>query len=63
VLDSLSRGKSKTVRGRDGIIITALGGVRLTILEVLGVPNSTVDVGERIYIGKEGRTKVFTQIW
>jgi len=60
VLDSLSRGKSKTVRGRDGIIITALGGARLTILEVLGVPNSTFDVGERIYIGKEGRTKVLS---
>jgi putative nucleotide binding protein len=60
VLDFKSRGKSITVRGREGIIITALGEERLTILEVLGTPNSTFDVGERIYIGKEGRTKVLS---
>ncbi len=50
--------KSKTVRGRDGIIITALGEDRLTLLEILGVEDSTFDIGEKIYIGKEGRTKV-----
>ena len=58
VLDFVERGKSSTVRGRQGIIITALGEDRLTLLEVLGVENSTFDVGERIYIGKQGRTKV-----
>ena len=50
--------KSKTVRGREGIIITALGEERLTLLEVLGVEDSIFDIGEKIYIGKEGRTKV-----
>jgi len=60
VLDFTPRGKSITVRGRDGIIITAIGEDRLTILEVLGIPNSTFDVGERIYIGKEGRTKILS---
>ncbi|CAD6368922.1 DUF655 domain-containing protein [Candidatus Nitrosarchaeum limnium] len=60
VLDFNPRGKSSTVRGREGIIITAIGEDRLTILEVLGVPNSTFDVGERIYIGKEGRTKILS---
>ncbi len=60
VLDYVPRGKSRTVRGRDGIIVTALGEDRLTLLEILGVPNSTFDVGERIYIGKEGRTKVLS---
>jgi len=60
VLDFNPRGKSSTVRGRDGIILTAIGEDRLTILEVLGVPNSTFDVGERIYIGKEGRTKILS---
>ena len=60
VLDFDSRGKSSTVRGRDGIIVTAIGEDRLTILEVLGVPNSTFEVGEKIYIGKEGRTKVLS---
>ena len=37
VLDFCSMTKSKTVRGRDGIIITALGEERLTLLEILGV--------------------------
>ncbi len=58
VLDFVERGKSSTVRGREGIIVTALGEDRLTLLEVLGVDGSEFDVGERIYIGKEGRTKV-----
>lgn len=58
VLDFNPRGKSSTVRGREGIIITAIGEERLTLLEILGVPNSTFEIGEKIYIGKEGRTKV-----
>jgi|TARA_B100001013_G_scaffold104469_1_gene59468 putative nucleotide binding protein len=58
VLDYSSQGKSKTVRGRDGVMIIALGEERLTLLEILGVEDSTFDVGEKIYIGKEGRTKV-----
>jgi putative nucleotide binding protein len=58
VLDFNERGRSSTVRGREGIIVTAIGEDRLTILEILGVENSTFEVGERIYIGKEGRTKV-----
>ena len=60
VLDFNPRGKSLSVRGREGIIVTAIGEDRLTLLEVLGVPNSTFDVSERIYIGKEGRTKVLS---
>ena len=58
ILDFCSMAKSKTVRGRDGIIITALGEERLTLLEILGVEDSIFDIGEKIYIGKEGRTKV-----
>ena len=60
VLDFNPRGKSSTVRGREGIIVTAIGEDRLTLLEILGIPNSTFEVGERIYIGKEGRTKVLS---
>ena len=60
VLDFNPRGKSSTVRGRDGIIITAIGEDRLTLLELLGVPNSSFEVGERLYIGKEGRTKILS---
>ena len=58
VLDSKLRAKSTTVHGRTGIIIIAIGEERLTLLEILGTENSTFDIGEIIYIGKEGRTKV-----
>ena len=58
VLDSKSHTKSTTVRGRTGIIVVAIGEERLTLLEILGIENSTFNVGEKIYIGKEGRTKV-----
>ena len=58
VLEHRSRAKSTTVRGRTGVIVIALGEERLTLLEILGIENSTFDIGERIYIGKEGRTKV-----
>lgn len=58
VLDFNERGKSSTVRGRQGIIVSALGEDRLTILEILGAEDSSFEVGERIYIGKEGRIKV-----
>lgn len=60
VLDFVERGKSSTVRGRDGIMVTGIGEDRLTLLEILGVPDSSFEVGERIYIGKEGRTKVLS---
>ena len=30
----------------------------LTLLELLGIPNTTVEIGERLYIGREGREKV-----
>ena len=58
VLDSKSHTKSTTVHGRTGIIVVAIGEERLTLLEILGIENSTFNVGEKIYIGKEGRTKV-----
>ena len=58
VLDYKSRTKSTTVQGRTGVIVIALGEERLTLLEILGVENSTFDIGEKIYIGKDGRTKV-----
>ena len=58
VLDFISQGKSKTVRGRDGGVVIALGEERLTLLEILGVEDSIFDIGEKIYIGKEGRIKV-----
>lgn len=58
VLDYTPRGKSITVRGREGVIIQAIGEERLTLLELLGVQNVAVELGERLYIGREGRDKV-----
>jgi putative nucleotide binding protein len=58
VLDFTPRGKSIKVRGREGVIIQAIGEERLTLLEILGIPNTTVEIGERLYIGREGREKV-----
>jgi len=58
VLDCKSRAKSTTVRGRIGIIVVALGEESHTLVEILGIEYSSLDVGERIYIGIEGRTKV-----
>ena len=58
VLDFDTRGKSQTVRGRDGIILSAIGEQRLTLLEILGSVDSSFEIGEKIFIGKEGRTKV-----
>lgn len=58
VLDFTPRGKSVTVKGREGVIIQSIGEERLTLLELLGFQNANFDVGERLYIGREGRNKV-----
>ena len=41
ILDFTQRGKSSTVRGREGVIIQAIGEERLTLLELLGYENAT----------------------
>ena len=58
VLDYSQRSKSLTVRGREGLIIQAIGEGRLTLLELLGVQSANFEVGERVYIGREGRNKI-----
>jgi putative nucleotide binding protein len=60
ILDFTQRGKSSTVRGREGVIIQAIGEERLTLLELLGYGNSTFEVGERLYIGRDGREKIIS---
>ena len=40
--------------------VSAIGSDKLTLLEILGIPNSTFEIGEKIYIGEEGRTKVLS---
>lgn len=60
ILDFMQRGKSSTVRGREGVIIQAIGEERLTLLELLGFGNATFEVGERLYIGRDGREKIIS---
>ena len=60
ILDFTERGKSSTVRGREGVIIQAIGEERLTLLELLGYGNATFEVGERLYIGRDGREKIIS---
>jgi putative nucleotide binding protein len=60
VLDYTIRGKSSTVRSREGLIIQGIGEEHLTLLELLGVQNTNFEVGERVYIGREGRDKVMS---
>ena len=60
VLDYTLRGKSSTVRGREGLIIQGIGEEHLTLLELLGVQNMNFEIGERVYIGREGRDKVMS---
>lgn len=60
VLDYKSRAKSLTVKGREGILITAVGGGRLVLLEILAIPDSSFEVSEKIYIGKNDRTKILS---
>ena len=56
ILDFTQRGKSSTVRGREGVIIQDWRR-KLTLLELLGYGNATFEVGERLYIGRDGREK------
>lgn len=60
VLDVTIRGRSTTIKGREGTIIQAIGEERLTLLELLGVPNMNFEPSERVYIGKDGRNKILS---
>ena len=60
VLDFIAHGRSVVIKGREGPLIQALGEERLTLLEILAMSNVSFEVGERVCIGKEGRTKVIS---
>ncbi|MGE0243119.1 MAG: DUF655 domain-containing protein [Nitrososphaeraceae archaeon] len=60
IIEFIIRGKSSTVKKREGIIIQAIGEERLTLLELLGDPSQNFEIGERVYIGREGRTKIIS---
>ena len=52
------RGRAVTSRGRDGIIVTAIGENRFTLLEMIGAEGATFETGERICVDREQETKV-----
>lgn len=58
VLDVRTRGRSATVRGRDGTMVTGLGDERFSLLEILAAPGASFKIGERVCVGREGRAKV-----
>ncbi len=58
VLDIQVKGRARTVRGKEGIVIQSLGEDYLTFLEILGIDGVIYTIGERLYVGKEARDKV-----
>ena len=60
ILDYMQNGKSSIVRMREGVIVHAIGEEHLTLLELLGVSNENFSIGERVYIGKDGREKIIS---
>ena len=60
ILDYIQNSKSSIVRMREGTIIHAIGEVHLTILELLGINREKFSIGERVYIGKDGRAKILS---
>lgn len=60
ILDYIQNGKSSLVRMREGVIIHAIGEEHLTLLELLGINNEKFSIGERVYIGKDGREKIIS---
>lgn len=60
ILDYMQNGKSSIVRMREGVIVHAIGEEHLTLLELLGVNDENFSIGERVYIGKDGREKIIS---
>jgi putative nucleotide binding protein len=60
ILDYMQNGKSSIVRMREGVIVHAIGEEHLTLLELLGINNENFSIGERVYIGKDGREKIIS---
>lgn len=58
VLDFIPHGRSTIIKGREGPIVQAIGEERLTLLEILATEDASLQVGERVAIGKEGRLKI-----
>ncbi|MGQ9469520.1 MAG: DUF655 domain-containing protein [Nitrososphaerales archaeon] len=60
VLEFIPYGKSLSVKEREGPIVQAIGEEWLTLLEILAMNRVSFEVGERVCIAREGRTKVIS---
>lgn len=60
VLDFIPRSRSKVVKNREGLIIQAIGDTYFTLLELLGFENAQINIGEKIYVGKDKREKIIS---
>ena len=60
ILDYQPKARSKTVKGREGVIIQAIGDEYFTLLELLGVEGIMYSIGERVYVGKNLRDKIIS---
>lgn len=58
VLDIRTRQRSSIVQGRKGIILITMGEAKFTLLEVIGIEGATFDIGERVDVSKENRSKI-----
>ena len=58
ILDFRINSRSSLIKGRDGTIIQGIGLDHLTLLEILGSPDESFTIREKIGIGKDGRSKV-----
>lgn len=58
VLDFRTKQRSSTIRGRKGMILTTMGEGKFTLLEVLGAEGAEFEIGERIDVSRESRSKI-----
>ncbi|MHB1908131.1 MAG: DUF655 domain-containing protein [Nitrososphaerales archaeon] len=58
VLDFIPRAKSAVIKEREGPLLQAIGEDRLSILEILAAQGAVFEIGEKISIGKENRSKI-----
>jgi putative nucleotide binding protein len=65
LLDFIPNGRSVVIKGKEGPLVQAIGEENLILLEILAMNNVSFEVGERIYIGREGRKKIvsFSNSW
>jgi len=60
VLDFIPHSISLSIKGREGLILHAIGGEWLTLLEILAMDRVTFVIGEKLRITRESREKIIS---